>query len=359
MKVDIITFHFVNNFGGALQAYAMQKALEKYCNAEAEIIDYRNGFILLTDFVRLFPVTVKVSEIVSGIRTMPDRIKRIKKFKLFRKEHMQLTKSKYTQARLRLDPPGADAYICGSDQIWNPFLTFGIRGMYFLDFVKVGKKISYAPSFGIAVLPAIYKNKVKKYLLSFDNISIRERSGKKLIKKLTGRDAKQLIDPTFLIDVSDWEKVSSNTKKKAPYMLLYIMQSDPNMYEYAKSLKKRLGLRIVEISRYGYNPGFVDETLVNVGPSDFLPLFKNADYICTNSYHGFIFSLIFEKRFCLIPCKRFKARIYNLADMLSIKINETKAEEALDTEYDPQRVREMILMQRENALSWLCKQLRG
>ena len=128
MKVKIITFHFVNNFGGVLQAYAMQNALEKHCNVEAEIIDYKNEFISLTDFVRLFPVTANVSEILSGIRTLKERFGRIRRFRLFRQEHMQLTKKKYGQIRLRLHPPKADVYICGSDQIWNPFLTFGIRG---------------------------------------------------------------------------------------------------------------------------------------------------------------------------------------------------------------------------------------
>lgn len=218
-------------------------------------------------------------------------------------------------------------------------------------------RLAYAPSFGSSSLPAIYKRRVKKHLLKLDGISVREKTGKQIIKSLIGADAEQILDPTFLIQKEDWERVAANVKCKQPYMLLYIMQSNKEMYEYARTLKQRLGLRIVEISRYGYNPGFVDKTLVDVGPSEFLGLFKNADYICTNSYHGFIFSLIFEKRFCLVPCRRFTARIYNLANMLSIKVKETGPKEASDTEYDLKRVREMISVQREHSLNWLCSRI--
>lgn len=382
MKTAIITFHFVNNFGGVLQAYSLQRALEK-CRGpesgttETEIIDYRAGFIVFTDFVRLFPLSIDPGEIVCGIRTMKDRFGRIGKFRQFRQEHMRLTPKRYSHWLLKADPPEADCYLCGSDQIWNPYLTLGIEGAYFLDFVPEGKKrIAYAPSFGNSRLPDIYKNRVRKYLEGFDAVSVREKSGREIIKGMgippspgrTGRqswkhslkEAAQLIDPTFLLSKEEWEELASEEyvrRTKRPYILLYIMQSDRTMYDCARSLKERLGLRIVEIGRYGYNPGFVDETLVDVGPREFLGLFRDADYICTNSYHGFIFSLIFEKRFCLVPCKRFTARIYDLADRLSIRLRRRDTSAALDVEYDPAAVKRRISEETEKSAAWLRQQI--
>ena len=356
MKTGIITFHFVNNFGGALQAYALQQTIEKYFHSSVEILDYKSSFIQLTDAVRLFPISGNPREIVTGMKTMKDRFGRCGKFQKFRQEKMHLSPVHYHHRRLKSNPPEADVYICGSDQIWNPFLTFGVKGAYFLDFAKEGKKkIAYAPSFGKIRLFPLFRKKVRAYLNDFDAVSVREKTGINIVKGLVDKDVKQLIDPVFLLSKEEWADAAADTTCKKPYLLLYIMQSDNTVYDYVKTLKKKTGLRVVEISRYGYNPGFVDETLVDLGPAEFLGLFRDADYICTNSYHGFIFSLIFEKRFCLIPCRRFRTRIYNLADLLSINIEETKAEEADDTHYDAELVRSRIGYEKKKALKWLGK----
>lgn len=354
MKTDIITFHFVNNFGGALQAYALQKAIGKYCNSDVEIIDYRNSFIMFTDTVRLFPISHNVHEIVSGLNTIGDRFGRKRKFKKFQYNKMNLTSKHYHHYSLKACPPEADVFVCGSDQIWNPYLTLGLKGAYFLDFVPRGKvKIAYSPSFGKSNLNSYFMKKIQLYIKDFNGISVREKTGIRILNEITTNEIVQLIDPTFLLKKKEWEEIATDIEIKEPYMLLYIMQSDNTMYKYAKKLKDKLGLRIVEISRYGYNPGFVDETLVDVGPSEFLGLFKNADYVCTNSYHGFIFSLIFEKRFSLVPCKRFRTRIYNLADILSIKVNDKDVDETI---YDPEKVNSCIVKERDKSIDWLLKQ---
>ena len=358
IKVALITFHFVNNFGGALQAYALQEAIEKECKAEAQIIDYRNGFIEFTDFVRLFPVTKNRDEIRSGLATMRERFGRVRRFQSFRNKKMHCTKRPYHHIHLKLHAPEADAYICGSDQIWNPFLTLGVKGAYYLDFVDAGRKrIAYAPSFGKSRLHSIFSKKMKRHLEQMDAISVRETTGVRIVEELLGEKPEKLIDPTFLLTREEWEQAAAEIERKEPYMLLYIMQSDRAMYDCARGLKERLGLRVVEISRYGFNPGFIDETLVDVGPAEFLGLIKNAAYVCTNSYHGFIFSLLFEKPFFLVPCKRFRTRIYNLADMLSIELDTEEGQEIVETRYDPTRVREQIAKEREKALSWLNREL--
>lgn len=355
MRVGTITFHFVNNFGGALQAYALQKVIADKCDAQVVVIDYKNWFIRFTDAVRLLPVTTNPKEIKSGIKTMGQRLGRMKKMKNFIAVNCKLTRRYNNNMALKSCVPDCDKFVCGSDQIWNPILTFGLAKPYFLRFVKDGnKKISYAPSFGSNRLLTVYRKKINRYLCDFKEISIRERDGVELIRKITGRDAVQLIDPTFLLEREEWNEIAVKPEIKGRYILLYIMQHDDGVYAYARRIKEKLGIQLVEISRYGNRPDFVDVSLVDVGPGEFIGLFLNADYICTNSYHGLVFSLIFEKEFCLIPCKKFYSRINNLLNLLHIEISEVlNTEKSLSACYDMEAARNTIAAEREKAFKYL------
>ena len=178
--------------------------------------------------------------------------------------------------------------------------------------------------------------------------------GGKLIKHLTGKSAEQLIDPTFLVSKCDWEKLGNTPRDDEEYILLYIMQRDMQVYKYARKIKEQMGIRLIEISRYGYNPGFVDECLINIGPAEFLGLFRDAKYVCTNSYHGLVYSIIFEKDFCLIPCKRFRARINNLLKLLHIEtVDDCVYKGRLTASYDKEFVRNTIAAERRKALNYL------
>ena len=357
LKVSVVTFHFVNNFGGVLQAYALQKTISERFNAECEVIDYKNWFISFTDTVRLFPITSSLKEIIVGLKTMRLRFERIHMFRDFISSNCRLTKLYRNYVALIIDPPVADKYVCGSDQIWNPMLTMGVSRGYFLRFVAdSNNRIAYAPSFGTDRIPKFFKTAIKKYLDGMGHLSIRERSGRELIGQLTGKQAEQLIDPTFLMDKCDWEKLGKNPRCGEEYILLYIMQRDMEVYEYARKIKEQMGIKLIEISRYGYNPGFVDECLINVGPAEFLGLFRDAKYVCTNSYHGLAFSIIFEKEFCLIPCKRFRARINNLLKLLHIETaDDDNSKDRLTATYDKEYVRSTIASERQKAINYLKK----
>lgn len=356
VRVGIITFHFVNNFGGALQAYALRRTVEEECECEAELIDYRNWFIRLCDRVRLLPITTDRGEFFSGLQTMRDRIARRNRFGLFTRDNNKLSRKYLNHWQLNHNPPGDDKYICGSDQIWNPYLTMGVSTNYFLCFEKnTENRISYAPSFGTDSFGYAFERRMRKYLKDIRYLSVREKSGQDLIKRATGRDAVRLIDPTFLLKKAEWSEIGRNPlASKEPYILLYIMQRDMEVYDYVKSIKEKKGLRVVEISRYGYNPGFVDVTLVDVGPAEFLGLFRDAAFVCTNSYHGLAYSIIFEKEFFLMRCKRFRARINNMLDLLHIDLPDGESEwESLAASYDKDYVRGIIQEERDKAILYL------
>jgi len=360
MKVGIVTFHFVNNFGGALQAYALQKAVMKRCAiTSVKLVDYRNWFIRFTDTVRLFPITGNMVELKTGLKTMKQRFNRLKRFRKFCEDNCDMTRYYRNGMSLRLYPPDCDKYILGSDQIWNPVLTGGVADPYFGGFEKDSKnKFSYAPSFGNNNIHRFFKNRVRRYLLSLGSISVREKEGKNLVEALTGRKAVQLIDPSFLLERNEWDEIAVKPDIKGKYILVYIMQRDNSIYEYARKLKAKLGIQLVEISRYGYKPDFIDISLIDVGPCEFVGLFQNAACICTNSYHGLSFSLIFQKDLYLIQCKRFKGRINNLLDLLHINIPELlSSNDPQCMLYDKERVEEIVIQERKKAFEYIRRNL--
>lgn len=352
MKVGIITFHFVNNFGGALQAYALQRIIEEEIDSEVEIIDYRNNFIRFTDMVRLFPVTKNVKEIIKGLKTFNKRIARKDKFKKFTQKNYNLS-HKYSASELS-KISDIDVFVCGSDQIWNPTITLGLDKTYFLGFDTTAKKIAYAPSVGIDNLSKKNRSKIEKYLSDFSAVSVRENAAVSLIELMSNQKVPQLIDPTFLLKTEDWDKVAIEPKYKKPYILLYIMQLNSDVYNYAKKMKKKYGLPIVEISRYGYKPDFVDYTLIDVGPAEFVGLFKNAAYVCTNSYHGLAFSLIYEKDFCLVPTKKYGIRMRSLLELFEIDNNDNSS---LILNYDKDKVKSIIECEKTKAINFLIKNI--
>ena len=361
MKTGLITFHFADNFGGRLQCYALQKTLKDRCGTDVIVIDYRNWFICFTDFVRLFPITGNFTEIITGFVTMGKRIGRKKRFREFNVSNMILSSPYYMSSSVSEEELACDRYICGSDQIWNPVLTGGFVPAYFLGFVRdPKKKSSYAPSFGTSRWKPFMFYPVRKYISSLGNVSVRETEGKNLISKLTGRVPEQLIDPTFLLSCEEWKEIAKPSNIKGKYILLYIMQKDDAVYSYVEKIKREQNLPVVEISRYGYKYPFVDTILVDVGPAEFLGLFMNAEFICTNSYHGLVFSLIFNKEFCLVPSKKFRGRIYNLLKLLDIYIQPSlDVDEELKAKLDRKYVDEIIRKERDKSVAYLNRCING
>lgn len=364
MKVGIVTYHFVNNFGGALQAYALQRAVKDNFDVEdVQIIDYRNWFIRFTDTVRLFPITTNPKTILSGLKTMNKRFGRKKCFKDFLASNVHQSKFYGSSASLKKNPPALDKFICGSDQIWNPMITMGIAPAYFLDFVADdNNKCAYAPSFGKTEMPEKYQPKVAELVNKIPYLSVREREGVECIKNYTDREFRQMIDPTFLIAPEEWKKVAHYDRKlPEKYILVYIMQANDSIYDYVKELKAKYNLPVIDISRYGYNPGFVDETIIDIGPAEFLELFNKATITCTNSYHGLVFSLIFRKQVFFVPSKKFAIRMQNLFDILGIDRTEIFAHFNVPTEvqYDADKMYEVIEQRRAKSIAYLSDFLGG
>lgn len=216
-----------------------------------------------------------------------------------------------------------DVYICGSDQIWNPFSLENLKTEFYYASFTQKKKIAYAPSIGVTKVPLQYKTKLKNLISSFDFLSSREPQGVDALHELTGKEVLKVVDPTMLLDVKQWNQLLPLEKcNNEKYILAYFLTPNKifihTALEYAKRKQLRLKIFFNDKSYYDY-----DCDLITAGPIEFLHYVRDAEYLFTDSFHGSIFASIFHTQF--FTFKRFKqnprsqnSRVENLLNMMNI-----------------------------------------
>jgi len=317
MKVCTITCHDVYNQGASLQALALATYLDKI-GCETKIIDYKPeysntyynlGKVANPRFERPF---VKQAYLLAKMpRRLVSIFFRAKPFDRFKNRYLPLTKHYTTLEQLKADPPQADVYIAGSDQIWNTFLPNGKDGAFFLEFApEESRKISYAASFATETVDAPYLDFVKDSLKRFDAVSLREASSLPLLESLGRKDGVAVCDPVFLLPKEEWlefiaeenHPVSGyrNLKKflEEKYLLVYEAEKSANLDNIAKSVARERGLRIFSVSNIA--TPYADKSFWHASPLDFVRLIAKADYVVSNSFHATAFSLIFHRDFCVV-----------------------------------------------------------
>ena len=348
--IGTITFHESINYGGILQAYALQKTLEGM-GYVPEIIDYCNpdrGTAALSGFRR---VLHRVWHgVVVKILVGTDRRKNTDEF---RRKYLRLSPRKYCDEKsLHADPPVYDAYITGSDQVWNPRNNNG-DASYFLTFAPEGKKrISYAASFGVAEIPGGVGTVYAQWLKQIHRLSVREIEGARLVNELTKTEAEMVLDPTLLLDRDQWRRVAVPCAHPRPYILCYYMPGDrlvnKSITALARQVADRTGWRVISIGEKEYmrlNPFRC--SIFNAGPAEFVGLFQNASFVITNSFHGAAFSINYRIPFvvpinrALSPYKALSSRITTLLQTLNLEERLVPAGEcfsrevAIDLDYRP------------------------
>ena len=294
MKIGIMTFHWANNYGASLQAYALKKVILDMGHS-CEIIDYKNEN--LED--RNQALSFKGKTFRQKIGTLlhyPYYKRKISRFEAFRNKYLK--PMKYED--INLVENEYDKIIVGSDQVWNYKIT-NHDPRYFLDFVNDNsKKCSYAASFGLPNIPDSMRDSYKQFLTSFDTLLVRESSGVKLVNELTGREAEQVLDPTLLLNKADWEKTFVSSKKNKKYILLYLFQTDKRSFDFAKYLANKTGYEIYVLGNTRRKA--IDAKYFRAAsPEQWVELFYNAEIIITNSFHGTVFSINFKKKFFVAP----------------------------------------------------------
>lgn len=195
-----------------------------------------------------------------------------------------------------------DAIFVGSDQVWRPF---GFYSSYWnLMFADDSvPKFSYSSSYGVSDIPKVQRKGTKKYLERLNLISVREDKAKQIVEKYSNKKAKVVADPTMLFTKEQWEDFAkvSTVKINEPYIFCYFLGTRKEIRIKAKELSEKTGLKIV-IMRHMDEYVKADESIgdyypYNINPRDFVKLLMNAEYVCTDSFHGTVFSIIMHKKF--------------------------------------------------------------
>lgn len=312
-KIGICVVIYNNNFGSMLQSYATMKILEEM-NMDYEIIRYRKKYsplFILKSIPRILNKNIwidkkRVIQKKIGMISHKDIKKandeRNKKFDEFRKKYFKkMAEFSYGYKELKKAGGKYDAYLVGSDQLWLP--SGLATNFYNLNFVQDNKlKISYASSFGVKEIPFYQIKRTREYLNRIEYISTRENSGKDIVKKLTGKEVPVVVDPTLLFNASQWESILQNKKLyEEKYIFAYFLGANVKHRDEVRKLAKEKNLKIVTIRHMDEyveaDNDFGDYAPYNIGPEEFVSLIRNAEYVCTDSFHGTVFSIINHKQF--------------------------------------------------------------
>ena len=317
-KIGIAAVTYKENFGSALQTYATQYILEKM-GYDARIFEikgvHRNIHIkkLLYYAGRMFdPVELKYlmanlksrsrkSASASSDQYAQDMIVRKNVYAEFNKKWNKMLPLVKGWNGLSKQASEMDAVVVGSDQLWRPS---NIVGCFFtLEFVPNNiKKIAFSTSFGVPELPSNLHKHAKKFLSRIEHISVRENSGAEIVMKECGREATVVCDPTMMLTAEEWMHIQDEKPfAEGKYILMYLMGDNPEQREFVKKLSKSTGCRIIGLlhgaTYISYDENVADEKPYNVGPSEFVNLIRNADYVCTDSFHCCVFSILNSTKF--------------------------------------------------------------
>ena len=369
MKTGLITFHFAHHYGAQLQAYATMRAIQGLGH-DCEIIDFRLPHTTRTN--ELFKRSASVRALASDAHTVLHYgafKARYDRFNAFVEEQMNLSPRRYTSFQeLKNDPPAYDVYVAGSDQIWNPFIYADkqFEPAFLLDFVREGRKISYAPSLATPTLPPPYDAQFRHYLSSFDALSAREKRGQVLMKEVAGRDARLVLDPTLLLTGEQWGELAVAPKIQGPYILCYFVSDPGEVAPYVQALAERTGWPIVQLAGARRKLPGVKELVFDAGPREFLGLFQHAACVCTNSFHGAVFSLQFDRPFftSMSPKERANptfSRIYSLLSRLGCadRVIGMATTAPVDAPIDYDHVHEKLTEARSDCLAYLKAAIEG
>lgn len=315
-KVGLAVVTYKDNFGSALQTYATQRVIRNLgydtgvfdISAIDRSIQKRKIMYYLSRILHKDERYYVLSNFLSSAKKKKNddcyaqNMKiRHDKYQKFYKDNIEFLPKTDGWSGLAAQAGDCEAVVVGSDQLWG---SANIAGGYFtLEFVPDDvNKIAYSTSFGVSTLPKIIHKHAKSFLNRIEHISVREVSGQKIIKELIDRDVPVVCDPTMLLTSNEWMDIQNKDPfTDGDYILTYFMGDNPEQREFVKRLKEETGYKIVGLlhgSTYIENDEhYCDETPYNVGPSEFLNLIRHAKFVCTDSFHCCVFSIVFGTEF--------------------------------------------------------------
>jgi len=299
MKIGIFTY-FQTNYGAVLQAYALQKYLQKQPGTEVEIIDFTTpehlaGHKVCKRQSLKNPIAAIAYYFFTLIR-YPQLKRRVRRTWEFKEKYYNFTRRFSSMKDALENHPIEDIYISGSDQVFNPNSKY--VPLYYLGFDKGNsKKVAYAPSFGISQFDEGITQIVERYVKDFDFLSCREPTGAEFLRSINCQEVPVVVDPVLLHSADDWSKVAVSPKMKGDYIFIYDLNGAENLIKIAKKIQNEIKMPIVCLTRNRLKIYSVNKQIYDAGPAEFVGWIKDASYVVTDSFHGTVFSLIFRKQF--------------------------------------------------------------
>lgn len=368
-RIGTVTFHAAYNYGSNLQAYALQefcKKIAKESNEEIkyEIINLRQP--VQKELYAVYRENNNFKNIIRNILTIPykkDVKQKNERFEKFINTKLNITKEYSSLEEIEKDNLSYDYYISGSDQLWNTTAP-DFSWAYYLTFVKTGKKISYAASFGSVGINKTDEDEVKRLLEKYDEISVREIEAKDNLKKLLKKDVEVNVDPTMLLTKDEWDEIIGNEKNElGEYILFYTLYPNKQVIKLAKRISKTLNLPIV-VTKFNNEKDYFNsfKKEYNTGPIEVLKLIKNAKLVISSSFHGNIFSILLEKPFLTIKNGKKDMRLETLLQKMNLEnrsVTEDNIDKACKNAYNISFVeaKKILEEEREKSKKYLKKAL--
>ena len=386
-KVGIVSCYFQHNYGSMLQALATQMALDKlgYDNETIDISGFRKEIRkakLLYFTKAAFTSDILLSKMGMAKNVIRKKVSRNDygkssrirndKFDAFCKDHFRMCETQKSQKALgEFCKDKYSAVLVGSDQLWLPGNI--AADYYTLNWVPDGvNTIAFATSFGQSTLPRDSEKKASVFLKRIKHIGVREESGQKLVEKIVGRKVPVVCDPTLLFSGDEWMTIQEEEAIiKEPYIFVYYLGNNPPHREFVKRLKAKTGYKIValvHLDEYVKSDElYADYMPYDINPSDFLNLVRNANIVCTDSFHCSVFSMQYERvffafrRYTRKTSSSTNSRLDTLFNMTGVEgrilSGDEDIKECLDRKIDYQIVRENIDRIRKQSYEYLINSL--
>lgn len=366
-RIGTLTFHIAHNYGAQLQAYALPKAVETL-GYHCEVIHYCFPYIYGWGHVEYLP------ELCERYGKLGGTLRFVRRF-IKGNYNANLNKIKFERFIYRVMPLSSRAYhsvdemqnmdydaiLFGSDQIWNSNLTDGFAKEYVGGFacLEKTKKIAYGASCGRSSFTEEERGQYYPFLKSFHAVGIREQGFCESLCQ-DGFAAQTVLDPTLLLTKNQWSQLTKKRRHgiKLPqkdYLLVYAFEEDPSIYELVDELAEKYGLEVCVIAYNMKEEIKKYQVYQNCGPEDFLALIAGASRIVTTSFHGTVFSIIFEREFYCIPHPTLHERTDSLLALLGLEERNcsSKTEPAALSNIDWNSVRSRLEKLRNESLEFI------
>lgn len=353
VKIGILSHYYHSmNYGGNLQAYALCRFLQTHFpGVQAEQVSYdirknakrpRRQTKLSVGRVLRKVRTVLQNKLYAKTKAEENRAIRLRERAIleFNTKSISHSAEVYDAANIAQCVPQYDVFITGSDQVWHPN---AVCPAYLLSFVDGAKKpkLSYAASISKTELDNEQIQMFREALQDYEAVSVREADAVRLLSGVSPTVPVQVLDPTMLLTVAEWKTVATPRKNEDPYLFCYFLGDDARQRQLVADFAKEKGLEIVTLpyllGKYRKcDAKFGDTRLFDVSVPDFLSLIEFADYVCTDSFHAVVFSLLFEKEFFAFErtgAKGAGTRVHSLLSLYNLEERFCSTPDAMQTSY--------------------------